>query len=132
MAEMSKGLKIILIINVVVALIYGFLYLFLPEINYALNDAPYFDPHFWRLWGGICVTLGIGGIIGLLKGDWDNFKLFFLFAITVLFVTFIINITTTLYITRSATNIIFHWIDNVVVLVMALIDAVFYWREEKK
>jgi hypothetical protein len=132
MAEMSKELKILLIINLVVALIYGILYLFLPEINFALNDAPYFDPHFWRLWGGTCVTLGIVGIIGLLKGEWDHFKLLFLFAIILLFATFIINITTAVYITRSATNLIFHWIDNVVIIVIALIDAIFYWREEKR
>lgn len=129
---MSKELKIILIINIVVALFYGILYLFLPEIVYALNEAPSFDPHFWRLWGGICITLGIIGIFGLLKGDWDYFKLLFLFVICFLFVTFIINITTAFYLSRTPINIIYHWIDNIVIILIAVLDAFFYWKEEKK
>jgi len=52
MAEFSKEMKFVLIINMIVAFAYGIMYVFLPEAVYALNDAPYFDPHYWRLFGG--------------------------------------------------------------------------------
>lgn len=132
MAEMSKGLKILLGINIIVALIYGIMYLFFPEIIYAINEAPYFDPHFWRLWGGVCMTLGIVAIFGLVKGDWIYFKLLFFFAICFLFVTFIINITTALYLPRSPVNLMYHWIDNIIIILIAIIDIIFYSREEKR
>ncbi|MFW9820977.1 MAG: DUF4345 family protein [Candidatus Thorarchaeota archaeon] len=132
MAEISKEFKILLLINIVVAFVYGVLYTFLPNVVYSLNDAPYFDNHFWRLFGGVLIGIGITTLLGLKKGDWDSMKLYVLYAIIFLIITGIINVTSTIYITRSATNMIFHWIDNIVIIVFAVIDSFFYWKEEKK
>ncbi|MHA1468121.1 MAG: hypothetical protein ACTSP6_08600, partial [Promethearchaeota archaeon] len=65
MVEMSKGLKIILYVDIVVAIYYGVLYLLLPEFYYQRNDAPVFDLHMWRLFGGTIFVLGIAGILAL-------------------------------------------------------------------
>lgn len=132
MAEISKEFKLLLLINVIIAFVYGILYTFLPNIVYSLNDAPYFDNHFWRLFGGVLIAIGIITLLGLKKGDWDSMKLFVLYAIIFLIITGLINVTSTIYITRSATNLIFHWLDNVVIIAFAVIDAFFYMREEKK
>ena len=132
MAEISKEMKIVLIINLIVGLIYGIMYVFLPEGVYALNDSPYFDPHFWRLFGGAILAIAIVALLGIIKGDWDHIKLFFLFAIIFLSITALLNITSIIYVTRSTTNLIFHWLDNIVIIAMVIIDTFFYLREEKK
>ena len=74
MVEMSKGLKIILIVDIIVAIYYGVLYLLLPEFYSKMNDAPTFDLHMWRLFGGTIFVLGIAGIIALKRGEWEAVK----------------------------------------------------------
>jgi len=73
MAELSKFMKIVLIVSIIAALIYGILYLFVPDFYAGLNDPPAYDPHFWRLWGSICISLGIIGILGFVRNDWSQF-----------------------------------------------------------
>ena len=132
MAEISKEMKIVLIINMIVGLVYGIMYIFLPEGVYALNDAPYFDPHFWRLFGGALVAVGIGILLGIIKGDWDKIKLLFQFAFVFLIIIALVNLTSNIYVARSATNLIFHWLDTIVVILLLIFNAFFYFREEKK
>ena len=132
MTEVSKEFKIVLIINMIVGFIYGILYVFLPETVSTINNSPYFDPHFWRLFGGAILAIAIAALLGIMKGDWDNIKLFFRFAIIFLIITALVNITSIIYVTRSATNLFFHWLDNIVIIGIAILDIFFYLREEKK
>lgn len=132
MAEFSKEMKIVLIINMIVAFVYGIMYVFLPEAVYSLNDAPYFDPHFWRLFGGVLIAMGIPILLGIIKGDWDYIKLFYLFAIIALIIMALVNLTSNIYVTRSATNLVFHWLDTIVMIVLIVFNVFFYLREEKK
>ena len=132
MAEISKEMKIVLVINMVVGFIYGIMYVLLPEGVYSINDAPYFDPHFWRLFGGALIALGFPILLGILKGDWDYIKLFFLFSIILLCILALVNITSIIYVTRSATNLVFHWLDTIVMIVLIVFNVFFYLREEKK
>ena len=132
MAEFSKEMKIVLIINMIVAFVYGIMYVFLPETVYSLNDAPYFDPHFWRLFGGALIAMGIPVLLGIINGDWDYIKLFFQYAIIALIIFVLVNVTSIIYVTRSATNLIFHWLDTIVMTVLIVFNTYFYLREEKK
>ncbi len=132
MAEISKEMKIVLIINLFVAFIYGIMYVFLPEGVYSLNDAPYFDPHFWRLFGGALIAIGIAILLGMLNREWDNIKILFQFAIALLIILALVNLTSNIYVTRSATNLIFHWLDTIVIIALCVFNTFFYLREEKK
>ncbi|NHJ25385.1 MAG: hypothetical protein EAX89_12460 [Candidatus Lokiarchaeota archaeon] len=132
MAEMSREYKILLIVHIIVAFIYGIMYLFLPETVYSVNEAPFFDPHFWRLFGGILFAIGIAGIVGLKMGDWEKVKLLMLYAITFLIILILVNLTSNTYIIRTATNLVFHWLDTTVMIVLLIFDIFFYIREEKK
>ena len=132
MAEISKEFKIVLIVNAIAAFAYGIMYVFLPDTVYSLNDAPYFDPHFWRLFGGALIATGIATLLGIIKGDWDNIKLLVQFAIMFLIILALISVTSPLYITRSTTNLLFHWLDTIVIIILAVIDIFFCLREEKK
>lgn len=132
MVEMSKEYKIILLVNIIAAFIYGILYVFFPEFVYSGNDAPDFDPHFWRLFGGALLAVGIVGIYGFLRVDWDKIKLFMLYGIVILLIILLINLTSNIYVIRSATNLIFHWIDNVVIIILLITNVFFYMKENKK
>lgn len=129
---MSKEYKIIVLVNVIAAFIYGILYVFLPDVVYSGNDAPYFDPHFWRLFGGVLLAIGIVGLFGFLRLDWDKIKVFMLYGIVVLLIILLVNLTSNMYVIRSAANLIFHWIDNIVILILLIINTFFYMRENKK
>jgi hypothetical protein len=131
-AEISKLFKIILIIDVIVALVYGILYIFLPEVVFALNDAPFYDPHFWRLFGGAILSLGIGSILSLIIKEWEKIKLFFLTTIIFLIITAIGNISSALYTTRSIINLGFHWLDTILIIILVIVNGFFFLREEKK
>ncbi|MFX0046708.1 MAG: hypothetical protein ACFE8G_00935 [Candidatus Hermodarchaeota archaeon] len=132
MAEFSKEMKIVLIINMIVGFVYGIMYAIFPEGLRALNDAPYFDPHFWRLFGGALIAIGITILLGIIKDDWDKIKILFHFAVVLLIIFAVVNITSNIYLTRSATNLIFHWLDTIVIILLLVINIFFYLREEKK
>ena len=132
MAEISKEMKIVLIVNMVVALIYGITHLLFPEGMHTLDDAPFFDPHFWRLFGGALTAIGITFLLGLLNGEWNNIKILFQLAIIFLIITAVVNLTSFLYLSRSTTNQIFHLFDNIVTILLLILNILFYLREEKK
>ncbi|MFX0059907.1 MAG: hypothetical protein ACFE85_18360 [Candidatus Hodarchaeota archaeon] len=133
MTELSKEFKIVLIIDIIIGLIYGILYVFLPDLVYSTNDAPYYDPHFWRLFGGVILSIAIVVIIAfLLKKDWEEIKFFVVSVVIFLIISVIINITSALYVTRSATNLGFHWLDTILMIILIVIHGFFYMREEKK
>jgi DMSO reductase anchor subunit len=121
-----------LIIDIIIAFIYGILYVFLTEIVYSMNDAPYFDPHFWRLFGGAILTIGIVAIYAFIKKEWNDIKSFVFYVLVFLIVIGIINITSAIYVTRSMTNLGFHWLDTILIILLAILNGFFYMRENKK
>ena len=132
MAEISKMFKIMLIIDAIVAFVYGILYFFLPDVVYSLNDAPFYDPHFWRLFGGAILSLGFGSIFSLLMKEWDKIKIFILTTIIFLIIIAVGNISSALYTTRSITNLGFHWLDTILIIVLIVLNGFFFIREDKK
>jgi predicted membrane-bound spermidine synthase len=132
MAEISKLFKIMLIIDVIVAFVYGILYFFVPNIVYDLNDAPFYDPHFWRLFGGAILSLGIGAILSLIIKEWEKIKLFVLVTIIFLIITAIGNISSALYLTRSPTNLVFHWLDTIIIIILIVLNGFFFIKESKE
>ncbi|MFX0186568.1 MAG: hypothetical protein ACFE8A_02410 [Candidatus Hodarchaeota archaeon] len=131
MAEISKNMKIVIIINVIAAFIYGFMYLVIPEIIATLNDSPHFDPHMWRIFGGTAIALGIFAVIMIMRAEWESSKIFWEFAIVWLIIVLIINLIMTISVPRSAVNLASQWFDNVVVIVLIIVDIYFYLQEGK-
>ena len=129
MTEISKRMKVILIINTIIAFIYGFLYLVIPEILADLNDAPHFDPHFWRLWGGLCMVLGIFGLLMIKRAEWEGMKILWEFVIIWLIMMVIVNFMTMFTIRRSAVNFASELFDIIVIIALIVVDTYFYLQE---
>jgi len=131
MVEMSKGLKIILVVDIIVAIYYGVMYLLLPELYYQMNDAPAFDLHMWRLFGGTLFVLGITGIIALKRGEWETVKPLMEVVILWLIMVVVLDIIWVLSVSASPTYV--RSISTTIVLLIILIIAniSFYQREGK-
>jgi len=132
MAEMSKEMKIVIIVNVIVAFIYGFLELIIPEIYYQLTDAPAMDVQALRVCGGALVVLGIFGIIAIIRADWEKVKITFELAIAYEILLLILDIVAYITITGSATWITGQIIATIIKIILIVINIYFYLREEKR
>ena len=131
MVEMSKGLKIILIVDIVVAIYYGVLYLLLPELYYQMNDAPAFDLHMWRLFGGTIFILGIAGIIALKRGEWEAVKPLMEVVILWLIMVAVLDIVWVLSVSASSTYIRSISTTIVLLIILIMVNIYLYQREEK-
>ena len=130
MVEMSKGLKIILIVDIVVAVYYGVLYLLLPEFYYQRNDAPAFDLHMWRLFGGTIFVLGIAGIIALKRGEWEAAKSLMEVVIMWLIMVAVLDIVLLITVSVSATYMRSTSTTIVLLIILIIANIYFYQREE--
>ncbi len=131
MVEMSKGLKIILIMDIIVALYYGVLYLLLPELYYQINDAPAFDLHMWRLFGGTIFVLGIAGIIAPKRGEWETVKplmevvILWLIMVAVLDIIWVLTVSASPTYVRSITT-------TIILLIILIIANIYFYQREGK
>ena len=131
MVKMSKGIKIILYVDIVVAIYYGVLYLLLPEFYYQRNDAPAFDLHMWRLFGGTIFVLGIAGIIALKRGEWEAVKPIMEVVILWLIMVAVLDIVLLLTVSASPTYIRSTSTTIVLLIIIIIANIYFYQREDK-
>lgn len=131
MVEMSKRIKIILVVDIIVAIYYGVLYLLLPEFYYQRNDAPAFDLHMWRLFGGTIFVLGIAGIIALKRGEWETVKPIMEVVILWLIMVAVLDIVLLLTVSASPTYIR-STSTTIVLLIILIIANIYFYQREKK
>jgi len=131
MTELSKELKIVLIINAIAAFFYGFMFLVIPDIYNELSDEPYPNVNLLRLWGGTITLLGIFALITVKRGEWESGKIMIELAMAWLLVITIINLASFAYVKRSPTNIASSWSDVIVTFVFFLMNLYFYQKQKK-
>ena len=131
MTELSKELKIMLIINAIAALFYGFMFLVIPDVYHELSDEPYPNVHLLRLWGGTITLLGIFALITVKRGEWEGGKIMIEITITWLLLVAVISLASLAYVKRSPTNIASTWSDIIVTLIFFLITLYFYQKQKK-
>ena len=132
MAEISKQFKIVLYINFIIALIYGFFFLVIPEIYEQLADAPYSNPPLLRLWGATIIILGLFALIAAQRAEFENIKIVIELAILWLLAVGILNLAALAYVPMSPTNLASSIVDAIVPLVLFIVDLYFYRQEQKK
>jgi len=107
------------------------MYLIIPDILAKLLDAAFYDPHKWQVYGGTCLVLGIFGVIGIKKNEWESFKFFFEFTILWEIMVFILSLVALIVFPLSALEIAYYWFGSVAWSVLIILNIYFYWREEK-
>ncbi|MFX0174733.1 MAG: hypothetical protein ACFE85_00725 [Candidatus Hodarchaeota archaeon] len=132
MAELSKEMKIVILINTIVALIYGIFQLFLTEWYAAVTDFPIFDIHFTRVSGGTLFVLSLFGFYVFLRKQWEDFKLFLEFVIAYQIMLLILDIVYIATITYSATNFASILLATIITAVLIVVNIYIYLKEQKR
>jgi len=131
MAEASKQAKIILSINAIVALIYGFMYMIMPDATNKLTDGPYYNPHFYQLFGATCFALAIVALLAVKRAEWEGIKIILELGIIWLILILIVNLWSFAYMPYSATAIANQAFDITVVIIIIIVDIWIYLKESK-
>jgi len=131
MTELSKELKIVLLIDGIASFFYGFMFLVIPEIYFSLSDEPYPNVHLHRLWGGTIALLGIFALITVKRGEWESGKSIIELSILWLLSVCVISLASLAYVKRSPTNITSTWSDIIVTFVFFLMNLYFYQKQKK-
>ena len=132
MVEISKEIKYVCIINGIIAIIYGFFYLIIPDIYRYVVDSTYYDPGMWRIFGATCFVIGGFNLLAAFKrNEWDQAKIVLEIGILWVLLLLIVNIWSFVVLPGSATakgNNVF----NIALLIVILIyNNYFYYREIK-
>lgn len=133
MAELSKETKMVFIINSLIAFIYAFLFLVIPEAYKQMSDAPdlIYSPITWRQLGASILVLGIGGVLSIKRDDWVKVKLFMEISIIWLILMLAINIWGMIAFPGTATALANDIVAVIVLIVLILLNIWVYYREEK-
>ena len=131
MAELSKKMKYVILINIVAALVYGIMQAFFTAAYLAMIEQPTPDVHFTRVGGGVLLVLAIFGSYTLLKKkSWEEFKLLFEFVIGYQIMLFIVDIVYFATFTLSATNFANTLIATILTAVLIALNIYFYIKEQ--
>lgn len=133
MAELAKETKLVFIINSLIAFIYAFLFLIIPEAYKQMSDAPdlIFSPITWRQLGASILILGIGGVLSIKRDDWDKVKLFLEISIIWLILMLIINIWGMIAFPGTTAALANDIVAIIVLIVLILLNIWVYYRENK-
>jgi hypothetical protein len=131
MAEISKEMKIILIIDAIASFIFMILYLIIPELYANMVDPLVFDPYYWRAFGGTLLALFIISLIAFKRAEWEQVKVVIELAIIWSSIILILNIWELIALPISPTYIETTITDSIVLIVLIILNAFFYYREQK-
>jgi hypothetical protein len=127
MAEISKEVKIVLIINIIAGIIYAIQYLVLPDIVSA--GTPYYNPYLIRVYGGTMVVLIIGILIGLKRGELETLKPVWEVAILWFILVLILLIGSFIYMPWTPADLVRAWVGMIVIIVLIILNVYVYYKQ---
>lgn len=131
MPEVTKEVKIILLIDAIAALIFTILYLVIPETYASLVDPLVFDPYYWRAFGGTLLVLAIMALIALKRAEGEQVKFIIEFAILWCVVILALNIWELIVLPLSPTYTQTTWFDSILLIILIILNLYFYNRDLK-
>ena len=131
MAELSKEVKMVFIINAIIAFIYAFLFLVIPDTYAQITEATMYNPISYRQIGASILVLGIGNVLAIKRDDLEKAKIFWEIAIIWLILMLIIGIWAVFAFPGTAAAQADTWIGNTVLIVLAVLNIYFYYQETK-
>jgi hypothetical protein len=129
MAELSKEVKIILLVNAIPAFIYAFLFLVIPETYAQITEAAMYNPINLRQIGASILVLGIGSVLAIKRNDLEKAKILWEISIIWLILMSIIGIWGAFAIPGTATAQVGTWIANAILIVLAVLNIYVFYRE---
>lgn len=126
MVEITKKLRILLLINAIIGLGFAFFYLAVPYWYLSLSQWPFFDPYYSWAFGGIFLILSSFLLYTFKKDDWGRCKTVYEIIIAWQILILVLNIVSLIFIPAPLDSIITTWIYNIVFIILIVINIKFY------
>ncbi len=131
MAEISNQMKKLFVFDAIICFIYTLLYLVIPETFSKIVEYKYYDPVYWRHFGGTSLVIGIFCLVAIKRAEWEQIKV--VLEIGIAWVISILAIAIWEFFVIPATaigkaNTLF---VIILILVIIIINIYFYLREQK-
>ena len=132
MSEITKEMKIMLLIDGVVSLVYMFFFLIIPETYNELTDAAHYCPITIRQVGATLLCFGICCVLAITRGEWEEIRLFFEFGMLWLLIIGIIGIFSATIYADTPAAVASNWTANIIVYILLAGSFFLYLREQKQ
>jgi hypothetical protein len=126
MVEITKKLKILLMINAIIGLGFAFFYLVIPHLYFSLFQWPFFDPYYSWAFGGVFLILSSFILFTIKKNDWERGKTVYEIMIAWQILILILNILSLIFIPVSLDSIIAIWVYNIIFITLIALNISFY------
>ena len=129
MSEISKKLKILLLINSIIGLSFAFFYIVVPYYYLSFIEWPFFDPYYSWAFGGTFFILSLFLLRSIRQNLYEQCKS--LVEITIAWETLILilNIITLTLISTPIIYILTTWIINIMFIVLIGLKILFLRRK---
>jgi len=128
MTEITKRLKILLLINAIIGLSFAFLYLVAPYYYLSLIEWPFFDPYYSWAFGGVFLILSSFLLRSIKQNRWEKCKSVLEITIAWQMLILILNIISLIFIPTSVISILTIWITNIMFITLIGLTIYFYGR----
>lgn len=126
MDEIPDPLKKILVINAIIAIIFGFIYIEPIHLILLLLDLPAFDPLYSWVFGGTLLILGIFAWIVVNRKDSKQIRLILELLIVWEIMIVFMNVIIGFRYFSIVLPVTIVWLNNAIFLVMIVINVYFY------
>ena len=75
MVEITKNLKVLLLINAIIGLCFAFFYLAISFLYLSQIQWPFYDPYYSWAFGGIFLILSMFILLAIKQNEWEKFKM---------------------------------------------------------
>ena len=127
MSEITKRLKILLLVNTIIGLSFAFFYLVIPYYYLSLIEWPFFDPYYSWAFGGVFLTLSSFLLRSIKQNHWEKTKSVLEITIAWQILILILNIVSLILIPTPIISILSTWISNVLFIILIGLNL-FYLR----
>ncbi|MHA1456476.1 MAG: hypothetical protein ACTSXN_00045 [Promethearchaeota archaeon] len=130
MVEITKPLKILLLINAIAGLIFAFLYIAISHIYLSLTQWPFYDPYYSWSFGGTLLILSLFTLLAIKRTEWAQIKIIFELIIFWQLTILILNIIVLILIPAPITSLISTWVNNFLLIILIIANLYFYTKQE--
>ena len=130
MVKIAKHLKIVLLINAIIGLIFAFLYLAFSYLYLPFIQWPFYDPYYSWSFGGTLLVLSLFSLLAIKKTEWEQIKIVVELIIVWQLMILILNIISLILIPAPITSLISTWINNFILIILIIANLYFYIKQE--
>ena len=126
MTEITKRLKILLLINAIIGLSFAFFYLVAPYYYLSLIEWRFFDPYYSWAFGGVFLILSSFLLRSIKRNQLENCKPVLEITIAWQLLILILNIISLVFIPTPIISIITTWIFNILFITLIGLNISLY------